>query len=60
MLHINARSLLSTLNNLQVLLVVVNVKFDVIAVSETWETDLNDQLLHISGYKKISNKRCNG
>ena len=43
-LHINARSLLSKLDNLQVLLEVVNVKFDVIAVSETRETGLNDQL----------------
>ena len=43
-LHINVRSLLSKLDNLQVLLEVVNVKFDVIIVSATWETDLNDQL----------------
>ena len=34
-LHINARSLLSKLDNLQVLLEVVNIRFDVMAVSET-------------------------
>ena len=41
-LHINARSLLSKLDNLQALFEFVNVKFDVIAASETWGTDLND------------------
>ena len=44
-LHIKSRSLLSKLDNLHVLLDVINVKFDVIAVSDTWETDLNDQLV---------------
>ena len=56
----NSPSLLSKLDNLQALHEVVNEKYDVIAVSETWKTDLNDQLLHISGYKKIFNKRCDG
>ena len=51
-LHNNIRSLLSKLDHLQALLEVTNVKFDVIVVSETWETDLNDQLLHINEYKK--------
>ena len=60
LLHINARSLLRKLDYLQVLLEVANVKFDVIALSETWKTDLSDQLLHTNGQKKISNRRCDG
>ena len=59
-LYINARSLWSKIDNPQVLLEVVNVKFDVIAASETWESDVNDQLLHIRRYTKISNKWYDG
>ena len=58
--HINARSLMNKLDNLQILLESTNIKFDVIAVSETWKTDLSAHLIYINGYNKISNRRFDG
>jgi len=58
-LHINARSLHRKLDNLDVLLKTINISFDVIAISETWETKLNEHLLYINGYTKYSRHRPN-
>ena len=57
--HINARSLLHKIDYLELLLKTMNLDFDIIAVSETWETDDNNTLINISGYNKCSYIRKN-
>jgi len=59
-LHLNARSLLHKMDHLQTLLQIINLDMDVIAVSETWETSINSDLMNIPGYNKCSQYRNTG
>ena len=56
-LHLNARSLIPKLDQLGLLLNNLNIDLDIIAVSETWESDNNKHLLYIPGNHKISKFR---
>ena len=51
---VNARSLEPKLNHLHSLMKLINVDIDIIAVTETWETTLNEKYLAINNYKKVS------
>jgi len=57
--HLNARSILHKLDHLETLLNIINLDVDIIAVSETWETDINANLINIHGYNKFSKHRTN-
>ena len=59
-LHINARSMLGKLGQIDVLLKAILDGFDILAVSETWESTFNEQLINIPGYTKISSIRPHG
>jgi len=61
-LHLNARSLLKNLDQLNLLLLNLERSFSVLDVSETWLTDSTSELVHIAGYNclqssKIKNRR---
>ena len=59
-LHINARSMLGKLSQIDVLLKAILDGFDIFAVSETWESTFIEQLINIPGYTKISSIRPHG
>jgi hypothetical protein len=59
-LHVNVRSLNKNLDNLLILLKLLKFHFSIIAISESWETELNVDLFHIPGYEKVSALRQNG
>ena len=48
------------LNILKSFLNTIKNNFDILAVSETWENDLNSHLINISGYCKVSSMRSCG
>ena len=56
-LHLNARSLLKNLDQLNLLLKNLNRSFSVLGVSETWLTDSTSELVNITGYNFVSNHR---
>ena len=53
-IHINARSMLAKLGQFDLLLKSMQGDFDILAVSETWESVNNTHLLNIAGYRKMS------
>ena len=59
-LNINARSMLGKLDQIDVLLIAILDGFDTLAVSETWESTFNEELINISGYINISHIRPHG
>jgi hypothetical protein len=59
-LHLNARSLVPKLTQLHLLLTQLDIEFDIIAISETWESESNKSMVHIPGYSKISSYRTDG
>lgn len=58
-LHLNARSMLHKRDHIEHLMQIISVNIDIIAVSETWETDINTDLIKIPGYNKCSRHRLN-
>ena len=59
-LHINARSLINKIANLEIFLESLNFSFDIIAISETWENITNEQFLNLAGFTKVSKMRSDG
>jgi hypothetical protein len=57
LIHINARSLVKNLNQLLLYLESLVHKFTIIAVSETWGNDYNDQLFNIPGFTCVCKNR---
>jgi len=58
-LHINARSLQYKINTLLGFLNNLKLSFSIIAVSETWANDSNEEFLNIPGYNKYLKSRIN-
>ena len=56
-MHLNARSLLKNLDQLNLMLGSLKKSFSVIGISETWLTDCTAELVNITGYSFISNHR---
>ena len=56
-MHLNARSLMKNLDQLNLMLGSFKKSFSVIGISETWLTDCTVELVNISGYNFISNHR---
>jgi len=56
-LHINARSLIKNLDNILLFKKGLSHKFSVIALTETWTNEDNEQLVDIEGYNKIIKHR---
>lgn len=56
-LHLNARSLLKNLDQLNLILKNLKRAFSVVGVSETWLTDCSSELVNITGYNFVSNHR---
>ena len=50
-LHINTRSLIHKLSNVQTLIDQCNVEFSIIGLTETWLDDVSDRMVSIPGYK---------
>ena len=59
-LHINARSLINKIANLEIFLESLHFSFDIIAISETWENITNEQFLNLAGFTKVSKMRSDG
>ena len=57
LLHVNARSLANKLEYIELLLKLISNDFDILPVSETWETEYNTHLISIPGYQKVSYMR---
>ena len=49
-LHINARSLISNISDIQQYLNILGDNFSIIGVSETWLKDIDDPLVKLDGY----------
>ena len=45
---------------IELLLKTIKNDFDILAVSETWENNLNTHLINIPGYTKVSSMRSDG
>ena len=56
-IHLNARSLLKYLDQLNLMLGSLKKPFSVIGISETWLTDCTAELVNITGYNFVSNHR---
>ena len=56
-IHLNARSLLKNLDQLNLMLGSLKKPFSVIGISETWLTDCTAELVNITGYNFVSNLR---
>ena len=56
-MHLNARSLVKNLDQLNLMLGSLKKSFSVIGISETWLTDCTAELVNITGYSFISNHR---
>ena len=56
-MHLNARSLLKNLDQLNLMLGNLKKSFAVIGISETWLTECTAELVNITGYSFISNHR---
>ena len=54
-IHLNTRSLMRNLGQLNSLLRNLNMPFSVIGASETWLTDCTEELVNITGYNFVSN-----
>ena len=59
-LHINARSLMNKIANLEIFVESLNFSFDIISISETWENITNQQFLNLTGFTKVSKMRSDG
>jgi hypothetical protein len=57
LLHINTRSLNKKIAKLTTYLNILNHKFSVIAITETWGTVINEEFLKISGYNSVLEHR---
>jgi Reverse transcriptase (RNA-dependent DNA polymerase)/Endonuclease/Exonuclease/phosphatase family len=53
-LHVNSRSLQKNYGELLNLIHIAETNFDIVAVTETWLTDQNDQLYQIPGYNFVN------
>ena len=56
-LHLNVRSLIHKIDHLEALLNTMNIEVDIIAITETWETPINSDLINLPGYNKCSKCR---
>ena len=56
-MHLNARSLLKNLDQLNLILKNLNRTFSVLGVSETWLTESTSELVNIAGYNFVSSHR---
>ena len=56
-IHINDRSMFAKLGQIDLLLKSTQGDFDILAVSEIWESVNNTYLLNIAGYRKMSHAR---
>ena len=56
-IHLNARSLLKNLDQLNLMFGSLKKLFSVIGISETWLTDCAAELFNITGYNFVSNHR---
>ena len=56
-IHLNARSLLKNLDQLNLILGSLKKPFSEIGISETWLTDCTAELVNITGYNFVSNHR---
>ena len=56
-IHLNARSLLKDLDQLNLMLGSLKKTFSVIGISETWLTDCTAELVNITGHNFVSNHR---
>ena len=56
----NIRIFNTDLDNLLILLHSVKYKFSLLAICETWETNLNVDIFQIPGYVKVSLPRLSG
>ena len=56
-MHLNARSIIPKLDDINLLMNQINLDLNVLAVSETWENSRNTHLVNIPGYQKISRYR---
>ena len=56
-IHLNARSLLKNLDQLNLMFGSLKKPFSVIGISETWLTDCAAELFNITGYNFVSNHR---
>ena len=52
--------MLGRLGQIDILFKAILDGFDILAVSETWESTLNEQMINIPGYTKISSIRPHG
>ena len=59
-LHGNIRSLNKNLDNLLILLQLLQYKFSILAICETWETNSNVDIFQIPGYVKVSSPHRSG
>ena len=59
-LHINARSLINKITNLEICLESLHFNFDIIAISKTSENITNEQFLNLAGFTKVSKMRSDG
>ena len=59
LLHINARSMLNKINSIEFLINSISFDFNIIAITETWETESNSSLLKLPGFVKVSKARKN-
>ena len=60
LIHINVRNMVNKLEYVELLLKTIKNNFYILAVSETWENDLNSHLINILGYLKVSSVRSFG
>ena len=58
-IHINCRSLNKNFKALENLLIFISEKLTVIAVSETWLTELSEDTFNLTGYSFVSKSRVN-
>ena len=56
-LHLNIRSLLSKIDELSSLLSILEYRFDLIPICETWLSSPTQSLVHMSGYKFYGESR---
>ena len=55
--HLNVRSLMPKLDDLQQYLVEITHTFSVIGISETWLKNDNESCIHLPGYSFVNNNR---
>ena len=60
MMHLNARSLLANQDLLYCNLQTLDHKFSILAITETWSSDLNENAINIPGYSNNIKSRRSG